>query len=187
MGGDTSGYAIGGVTGQCVKDGGKLRVLLYFSAHLNPCQQNRHPFEQEFWGLLCIRRDTVRHLGRIPVVILTDHANISRLEALPLSRIDAKHFRWCSELLQGGSRLVHRPGVSALNRGPDAISRHPEGRDQLVLSRAQEWNRHRAAIKGIQDDILRGDFDDDDPKAILIEDVPPEKLAPVPYEILEKA
>ena len=83
--------------------------------------------------------------------------------------------------------MVRRPGVSALNRGPDAISRHPEGRDHLILARAQEWNKHRAAIKGIQDDILRGHLDDDEPKAILIEDVSPEKLAPVPYEILEKA
>jgi hypothetical protein len=127
MGADTSGYAVGGVTGQCVGNGGQMRILLYFSAHLSPSQQNWHPFEQEFWGLLCVRRDMVKHLGRIPAIIHTDHASIARLEALPLSRVDAKHFRWCSELLQGGSRLLHRPGAGALRRGPDAISRHPKG------------------------------------------------------------
>ena len=40
MGGDTSGYAIGGVTGQCVAAGDKVRVILYFCAHLKPSQQN---------------------------------------------------------------------------------------------------------------------------------------------------
>lgn len=34
------------VPGQCDKDHGKLRELLYFSAHLSQCQQNWHPFEQ---------------------------------------------------------------------------------------------------------------------------------------------
>ena len=33
MGAGTSGYAIGGVTGQCTTADGKLRVLLHFSAH----------------------------------------------------------------------------------------------------------------------------------------------------------
>ncbi len=62
---DTFGYAIGGVTGQCVKDGGKLKALAYYSAHLSPCPQKGHPFEQEFWGLLCARRDMVKHLGML--------------------------------------------------------------------------------------------------------------------------
>ena len=115
MGADTSGYAIGGVVGQCIEKEGKMRILMYFSAHLSACQQNWHPFEQEFWGLLCTRREMVKHLGRIPALMHTDHANVARLEALPLARVDAKHFRWCSELLQGGSRLLHRPGVGVLH------------------------------------------------------------------------
>ena len=110
----------------------------------------------------------VKQLGRIPAILHTDHANIARLEALPLARVDAKHFRWCSELLQGGSRLLHRPGVGVLNRGPDAISRHPEGRDRLVLARASEWNRHRAAIRGVQEGIVGGEFDDDEPVMVDI-------------------
>ena len=106
LGADTSGYAIGGITGQCSKDNGKLLILLYYSAHLSASQQNWPPFEQEFWGLLCTRRDSIKHLGRIPVIIHTDHANIARLESLPLARIDSKHFRWISELCQGLS-LIH--------------------------------------------------------------------------------
>ena len=93
MAADTSGYAIGGVTGQCVREGGKLKVLAYFSAHLSSCQQRWHSFEQEFFGLLCSRRDMVKHLGRIPSVIHTDHANIARVEGLPLERVEAKHLR----------------------------------------------------------------------------------------------
>ena len=89
MAADTSGYAIGGITGQCVKNGGKLKVLAYYSAHLSPCQQRYHPFEQEFWGLLCTRRDMIKQLGRIPAIIHTDHANIARVEGLPLKRVQA--------------------------------------------------------------------------------------------------
>ena len=61
-----------------------MKVLAYYSAHLSPCQQRYYPFEQEFWGLLCIRRDMIKHLGRIPAIIHTGHANIARGEGLPL-------------------------------------------------------------------------------------------------------
>ena len=37
-GADTSGYAIGGVCGQCDEKNGKLRPLLYYTAHLAPHQ-----------------------------------------------------------------------------------------------------------------------------------------------------
>ena len=56
VGADTSGYAIGGVVGQCSEANGKLLALLYVTAHLAAHQQHWHSFEQELWGLLhCIR------------------------------------------------------------------------------------------------------------------------------------
>ena len=122
-------------------------MLAYYSAHLSPCQQRYHPFEQEFWGLLCTRRDMIKHLGRIPAIIHTDHANIARVEGLPLERVESKQFRWNSELRQGGSRLLHRPGLGTLHKGPDGISRDPEGRDRLILARTTEWDRYRAIIR----------------------------------------
>ena len=61
-------------------------MLAYYSAHLTQCQQRWHLFEQEFWGLLCSRRDMVTHIGRIPAIIHTDHANIARVEGLSLER-----------------------------------------------------------------------------------------------------
>ena len=83
-----------------------MKVLAYYSAHLSPCQQRYHPFEQEFWGLLCTCRDMIKQLGRIPAIIHTDHANIARVEGLPLERIESKHFRWNSELRQGGGFCI---------------------------------------------------------------------------------
>ena len=109
------------------------------------------------------------------MIIHTDHANLARLEALPLERLDPKHFRWCSELIQGGSKLVHRPGQSSLIRAPDGISRHPEGRDQLVLARAREWCKVRSVIKGVQSSIESGEFDDEEPQAVEIVGIPLEK------------
>ena len=43
----------------------------------------------------------------------TDHANLTRFEYLPLERIDAKHYRWHAEIVQGGSLLLYRPGTGA--------------------------------------------------------------------------
>ncbi len=54
-GADTSGYAIGGVCGQCDKDNRKLLPLLYFTAHLASHQMHWHSFEQELWGPLNVK------------------------------------------------------------------------------------------------------------------------------------
>ena len=51
VGADTSGIAIGGVTGQCSEVNGKLKVLCFFSGHLSASQQHWHQLEQEFLGV----------------------------------------------------------------------------------------------------------------------------------------
>ena len=51
IGADTSGYAIGGVVGQCDAENGKLRPLLYITAHLAKHQQHWHSFVRELWEL----------------------------------------------------------------------------------------------------------------------------------------
>ena len=89
MAADASRYASGGIIGQCTKDGGKLRVLGNYSAHMSPCQQRYHPYEQEFSGLLYTRRDMIKQLGRIPAIIRTDHANIARVEGFTLGESGA--------------------------------------------------------------------------------------------------
>ena len=121
--------------GQCKVQDGKLHVLLYWSAPLSPAQSQWHPSEQEFWGLLNMRREVVKHFGRIPAIIHTDHGTLVRLEHLPVERIDAKHYRWHAELTQGGTLLLYRPGSGALHKLPDVLSRNPHLRDQLNLAR----------------------------------------------------
>eukprot|EP00969_Alexandrium_andersonii_P018652 814590-Alexandrium_andersonii.AAC.1 len=66
---------------------------MYWSAPLSEAQSQWHPFEQEFWGLLQLRREIAKHFGRIPPVMYTDHGTVTRLEYLPLQRIEAKHYR----------------------------------------------------------------------------------------------
>ena len=102
-GADTSGYAIGGIVGQCSEANGALQPLLYVTTHLAPHQMHWHPSEQEMWGLLNVKREEVKQPGRIPDITHTDHANLARLENLPIDRIDTKHFRWFIEIVQGGS------------------------------------------------------------------------------------
>ena len=89
----------------------------------------------------------MKHFGRIPEVIHTDHANLTRFDYLPLERIDAKHYRWHAELIHGGSLLLYRPGTGAMHRMPDALSRNPESRDALNLARIGDWTQHRGVIR----------------------------------------
>ena len=87
--------------------------------------------------------------------------------------------------MEGGSLLLHRPGVSALHKGPDGLSRNVEGRDQLILAKSSEWTDYRKRIRGICDAIASGEADDDEPEALTVERVEqedPEKLKPLPYE-----
>ena len=136
--------------GQCDRANGKLRILMYWSAPLSPAQSQWHPLEQEFWGLLQLKRETVKHFGRIPMILHTDHGTITRIEYLPLARIDAKHYRWHAELTQGGSVLLYRAGTGALHTLPDALGRHPPDRDRLVLARIGEWTQLRSTIRRVQ-------------------------------------
>ena len=184
-GADTSGYAIGGICGQCDKDNGKLLPLLYICAHLADHQTNWHSSEQELWGLLHVVREKNKQLGRIPHVTHTDHANLARMDSMDLTRIDPKHFRWYQEITEGGSLLLHRPGVSAQNKGPDGISRNPEGRDALILAKSDYWDGFRARIQGIKKEILEGRAGDEEGEALTVEKVEktdPEKLKPFPHD-----
>ena len=95
---------------------------MYWSGPLSVAQSMWHPFEQELYGLLHTRRQVVKYFGRIPVILLTDHATITRIEYLPIERIEAKHFRWFAELTAGGSKLVYRPGTSKGHQVPDGLS-----------------------------------------------------------------
>ena len=72
---------------------------------------------------------------------------------------------------------MHRPGIGTLHKGPDGISRHPEGRDRLILARTSEWEKFRNTIKGVDDGIEAGEFDDDDPLTVEISSVPEEKAS----------
>ena len=106
------------------------------------------------------------------------------MDKLDLSRIEPKHFRWQSEVTAGGSLLLHRPGTSALHRGPDGLSRNVEGRDRLVLARDSDWPHYRQRIRGISAAIQSGEADDAEAEARTVEQVEkedPKALTPLPY------
>jgi len=160
---DTSKIAMGGAEGQCTEKEGKLLIILYWNGTLSPAQSQWHASEQECWGLVCFKREAVKHFGRIPMVLHTDHANIVRMESLPLERIDAKHYRWYTEIVSGCCLLKYRAGAGALHQLPDALSRNPPERDFLNLARTSEWTQLKQNIRGVQKDIAEGRFDDEDP------------------------
>ena len=128
-----------------------------------------HSFEQELWGLLATKREIRKQLGSIPVIMHTDHANLARLENLTASRIEAKIFRWFSEIVSDGSILLHRPGQASSHRGPDGISRNPPGRDKLIRAKDSEWKDWRKRIRGIQQAIESGKADAEEPESLTLE------------------
>ncbi len=128
------------------------------------------------------RREKNKQLGRIPSVFHTDHANVVRIETMDLNRIEPKHFRWWSEVTEGGSLLLHRPGESSLCKGPDGLSRNVEGRDHLILANNSEWEHHRARVRGIEQAILSGENDDEEAEALTVDKVPEDKLEPLPHD-----
>ena len=109
--------------------------------------------------------------GRIPCIIHTDHANITRLDHLPLHRIDAKHLRWYNELVQDGSLLLYRFGAGSLHSLPDALSRNPCKREELNLARTGDWVLYRQAIRGVQKAIDDVRFSDENPPEYTEQDV----------------
>ena len=120
--------------------------------------------------MLTCKREKNKQLARIPCVNHTDHANLARLdtmrkahgscstsglESLELNRIDSNHYRWSAEVTEGGSLLLHRPGTSALHKGPDGFCRNVEGRDKLILAKSTAWTHYRKRIKGVREAIGR--------------------------------
>ena len=84
-----------------------------------------------------------------------------------------------------GSILLYRPGESALHKGPDGVSRNPEGRDKLILAKLPEWTDMRARIRRTCGAIEAGEADDEDAEGTTIEKVEnedPKKLEPLPSE-----
>ena len=110
----------------------------------------------------------------------TDHANLAQLESMDLSRIDPKHFRWFAAIVAGGSLLVHRPGLSALHKGPNGLSRNVEGRDQLILTKRSEYEYWHGRIKGITAALRDGTAEDEEQQALTDDTVPEDKLKPLP-------
>ena len=84
-GADTSKIAVGGALGQARQRAERLHFLMYWSGALTASQSQWHPFQQELYGLLMLKREAVKHFGRIPMVLHTDHGTITRLEYLPVS------------------------------------------------------------------------------------------------------
>ena len=60
--------------------------------------------------------------------------------------------------------LLYRAGTGALHTLPDALGRHPPERDKLILARTGEWTQLRSTIRGVQQAIIEGEFDDDEPE-----------------------
>ena len=83
---------------------------------------------------------------------------------MPLARIDAKHYRWHSEIWQVGSLILDRVGTITIHKMPDGISRNPVHWDELILARTGEWTQLRINIRGVTAGLEAGGYDDEEPE-----------------------
>ena len=85
---DACGYAMGGAHVQMNPELTRVVPLAYFSKSLTPAQGLWHPYRQEHYAQLQTRRYMCSLFGSIPVRMYTDHANLVRLQDMPLHRVD---------------------------------------------------------------------------------------------------
>ena len=155
--------------GQCVENEGKMRISMYFSAHLSACQQNWHPFKQELYGQKKAKAAFRKMLGQSPRYAWTDHANLTRLALLPLDRIEPLHFRWYAELTGDGCELLAISGRSQLLAAADAISRNHERRDELMAQRTEDISTMRQRIREFNvSEFVEGDEDPTPADAVCV-------------------
>ena len=58
--------------------------------------------------------------------------------------------------------MLHLPETGVVHKLPDALSRHPPTRDDLILARIGEWTQLRSVIKGVGEQIEAGALDCED-------------------------
>ena len=104
------------------------------------------PVGEQLWAHKDAREDFRPKFQSIPVVLCTDHINNCRLQDLPFERVNLKHVRWWTALTADGSRFEHLAGKSWLMQIPDALSRDPPNRDELLKWRADDLARMKKTI-----------------------------------------
>ena len=110
---DACGIAWGGTLLQMSPDLSSFKVLGMFGKSFNESQQAWPPLVLEGFAQLETKRAQKKHLGPMPSIMWTDHANFTKQQTLPLQQLDPKLMRWISEIICDGSEVRSLAGRTA--------------------------------------------------------------------------
>ena len=79
-----------------------FNALGYYSECLDATKQLWHASKQELYVQKKAKLSFRRNLGQPPEFAWTDHANLTRLQYMPLERLDPLLFRYFAELTGDG-------------------------------------------------------------------------------------
>ena len=99
-------------------------------------------------------------LGPMRSLNWTDHANMTKQQAIPLADIDIKLLRWVSEIVADGSEIRSLAGRSA--RLGDGTSRNPKDREALLDQRTKDLAGMIGQVRGFDLNEFLSDWEQAD-------------------------
>ena len=124
---DASNQGIGAVLSQKDEETGKLKPIAFASRLLKDAEENYSTTEKEALAIVWALKKFRYTIYGYPIVAITDHQPLVGLfsRTLPPGRLG----RWALLIQEFGLKIKYQPG--ALNKVPDALSRHPVGTGEI--------------------------------------------------------
>ena len=131
---DASLQGIGAILSQC--QGGRDRVVSYFSQKLTETQRKWSTFDRELWAVVAAIRHFRHYLRGQQFTIYTDHQPLSNFKKISIQDdATGRRARWIAELGSYSFVILHRRGKH--NGDADALSRLPNLPVTSVITRSQ--------------------------------------------------
>ena len=131
---DASLHGIGAILSQ--QQGGRDRVVSYFSQKLTETQRKWSTFDRELWAMVAAIRHFRHFLRGQQFTIYTDHQPLSNFKKISIQDdATGRRARWIAELGSYSFTILHRRGKH--NGNADALSRLPKLPVTSVITRSQ--------------------------------------------------
>ena len=155
---DACGIAWGATHVQMTADLTGFKVLAMVGKGFTPPQQAWPAITLEGYAQLEGKRAQKKILGPMRSLCWTDHANMTKQQAIELVNIDIKLLRWISEIVSDGSEVRSLAGRSA--RLGDGTSRNPADREALLEQRSKDMEGMIGQVRGFSLDGFLSDYEE---------------------------
>ena len=155
---DACGIAWGATHVQMTADLTGFKVLAMVGKGFTPPQQAWPAITLEGFAQLAGKRAQKKILGPMRSLCWTDHANMTKQQAIELVDIDIKLLRWISEIVSDGSEVRSLAGRAA--RLGDGTSRNPVDREALLEQRSKDIQGMIGQVRGFSLDAYLSDYEE---------------------------